>query len=82
MENKTVAINWDNLLPGSTIYMKDFPKIKLIKLDSAKAAYVGYDNYPKIVEIKEYASEGHGNYMYFQTNPNDWHPLTTRLWKI
>lgn len=81
-ESKVSTINWDDLLNGTTIQMRDFPSIRLLKLDNHKGCYFGFNDEPKLVDIKEYVSEKHGCYYYFQTNESDWHPLTNRLWRI
>ena len=80
--NKISAIEWLDLIDGTTLQMKDFPSIRLLKLDNNKACYFGYGNETKIVDVKEHESEKHGSYYYFQTEKDDWHPLTTRLWNI
>ena len=83
MEESSVStINWDDLKNGTTIKMKDFPSIRLLKLDNNKACYFGYSEEPVLVDIKEYVSNKHGIYFYFQTSEDDWHPLTNRLWSI
>jgi len=83
MERKTPkAIDWESIKPGTMLSMKDFPTVKLLKLDNSKGIYFGYDISSKVVNIKEYVSEENGGYMYFQTHENDWHPLTTRLWNV
>jgi hypothetical protein len=83
MESKIpVAIDWESIKPGTMLTMKDFPTVKLMKLDNSKGVYFGYDVVSKVVDVKEYISEEHGGYMYFQTYENDWHPLTTRLWNV
>lgn len=81
-KNKIMAIDWENLKSGTSMYMKDFPSVKLIKLDNSKACYINYDGISIMVDIKEYSSESHGNYHYFRTCEEDWHPLTSRLWII
>ena len=81
-ECKVSAIEWPDLINGTTLQMKDFPSIRLLKLDNNKACYFGYGDETKIVDVKEHESEKHGSYYYFQTEKDDWHPLTTRLWNI
>lgn len=76
-----IAVDWDALKSGTMLHMKDFPSVKLLKLDNHSACYLSYDNEPKIVNIQEHVSEKHGSYYFFQTSKDDWHPLTTRLWK-
>lgn len=81
-ESKVCAIDWLDLINGTTLQMRDFPSVRLLKLDNSKACYFDYGGEPKIVDIKEYISEEHGSYYYFQTSDEDWHPLTNRLWNI
>ncbi len=81
-ESGVSTINWDDLKNGTTIKMKDFPSIRLLKLDNNKGCYFGYNEEPVLVDIKEYVSNKHGIYFYFQTSEDDWHPLTNRLWSI
>lgn len=83
MEQKKVfAIDWEALKSGTTLYMKDFPSVRLMKLDNRKGCYIMNTNDPKIVDIGEYVSEANGPYHYFRLNSEDWHPLTNRLWII
>ena len=62
------------------INMKDFPRIKLLKLDNRKAVFYSLEGDAKTVDIKIYESYERGYYYYFSTGPNDWHPLSSRLW--
>lgn len=81
MEKNVISIDWKSLKSGTMLHMKDFPTIKLLKLDNSKACYFNYENDSILVNIKEYESKEHGSYYYFQTNKDDWHPLTKRLWQ-
>ena len=76
-----IAVDWESLKSGTMLRMKDFPSVRLLKLDNSKACYFSYDSEPKTVSIKEHTSEKHGSYYFFQTSQDDWHPLTTRLWE-
>lgn len=78
--DKISSIDWLNIPSGTMLHMKDFPSVKLLKLDNSKGCYFNYESDSLEVEVKEYVSETHGNYYYFQTHKDDWHPLTTRLW--
>lgn len=82
MSSGIQTIDWPSLKSGTTIQMKDFPSIRLMKLDNHKGCYYGYDNYYHIVDIEEYNSEVNGFYYYFQLSREDWHPLTNRLWEL
>lgn len=78
---KPFAIDWPSLKSGTTLYMRDFPSIKVMKLDNRKGFYFGYDNANGVlVDIGTYTSELYGDYHYFRTSQDDWHPLTSRLW--
>ena len=82
-KEKPFAIDWEKIKDGTMLSMKDFPTIKLLKLDNKKACYFGYDSDSgTIVDIDEYVSELHGGYHYFQATKDDWHPLTSRLWNV
>ena len=76
-----IAVDWGNLKSGTMLHMKDFPTIKLLKLDNSKGCYFAFDNVSQLVDIREHISENHGSYYFFQTHKDDWHPLTTRLWQ-
>ena len=80
MSASIVAIDWPSIKSGTVIQMKDFPSVRLLKLNNSKGVYYGYDDNSTIVDIKEFNSNENGHYYYFQLNPQDWHPLTTRLW--
>ena len=82
MSSGIQTIDWPSLKSGTTIQMKDFPSVKLLKLDNTTGLYYGYDDKNVIVKVKEYTSESNGHYYYFQTSDEDWHPLTNRLWSI
>ena len=82
MSSTIEKIDWPSLMNGTSLQMKDFPSVRLLKLDNAKGVYYGYGENSVVVDIKEYNSESHGNYYYFQTCKDDWHPLTTRLWDM
>ena len=73
---------WESLKNGTTLQMKDFPTVRVLKLDNSKGCYFSYENKIQIVDIKEYESEEIGHYYVFQTCETDWHPLTKRLWKL
>ena len=81
-EKKVFAIDWDALKSGTTLHMKDFPSVRLMKLDNRKGCYIVDTNDPKIVNIGEYVSEAHGTYRYFSLSKDDWHPITNRLWVV
>ena len=76
-----ISVDWCSLKSGSLLYMKDFPNIKILKLDNSKGCYFVYNSDPQIVNIKEYISEKNGSYYFFKLGEDDWHPLTRRLWK-
>lgn len=76
-----IAVDWGSLKSGTMLHMKDFPSVRLLKLDNHKGCYFGYDETTQLVDIKEHVSESHGSYYFFQTGKEDWHPLTTRLWQ-
>lgn len=79
---KPFAIDWPSIKSGTMIRMKDFPSIRLLKLDNKKACYFSFDDDNGIlVDIGTYTSEIHGDYYYFKTCEDDWHPLTNRLWE-
>ena len=80
MSAKIVAIDWPSIKSGMVIQMRDFPSVRLLKLNNSKGVYYGYDDNSTIVDIKEFNSDENGHYYYFQLSPQDWHPLTTRLW--
>jgi hypothetical protein len=82
MSSGIQTIDWPSLKSGTTIQMKDLPSVKLLKLDNTTGLYYGYSESHTIVKIKEYVSESNGHYYYFQISPEDWHPLTTRLWNV
>ena len=82
MSSGIQTIDWPSLKSGTTIQMKDFPSVKLLKLDNTTGLYYGYDDKNVIVNVKEYTSESNGHYYYFQIGPDDWHPLTARLWRV
>ena len=73
------SIDWLNVISGAVLRMRDFPSVRLMKLDNSKACYFDYSGEPKIVDIREHFSDEHGSYYYFQTRLDDWHPLTNRL---
>jgi len=77
-----IAIDWESLKNGTTMHMKDFPSVIVIKLSNSKACFFKYDYNCTVVDIKEHTSEEYGSYFYFQTTKDDWHPLTNRLWEI
>ena len=67
-KEKPFSIDWESIKTGTMIHMKDFPSIKLLKLDNRKACYFGFDDENGIlVDIKTYNSELHGEYYYFKT---------------
>ena len=82
MTREIVSIDWPSLKSGTEICMKDFPDIKLLKLNNNKACYFKHDSPGVVVDIKLYSSSEHGEYYYFSMNIDDWHPLTTRLWNL
>lgn len=82
MGNEIITIDWPSLKSGSMIHMRDFPSVRLLKLDNNKAVYYSYDGIGRVVDIKLYDSHEHGEYYYFSMGENDWHPLTSRLWNI
>ena len=47
------------------IHMRDFPSVRLLKLDNNKAVYYSYDGIGRVVDIKLYDSHEHGEYYYF-----------------
>jgi hypothetical protein len=81
-KEKPFAFDWEGLKSGEIIHMKDFPSIRVLKLDNKKACYFGYDEANGVlVDILTYASEIHGDYHAFKVTGDDWHPLTNRLWE-
>lgn len=82
MENQTFALDWISIPSGKMLQMRDFQSIKLLKLDDKKACYFDFDNKATEVDINVYESKERGNYYYFQTCKEDWHPLTNRLWAV
>jgi len=83
MEKGTVfALDWEKIKTGTMLHMKDFPAIKLLKLDNRKACYFKDNGETQLVDIGEFTSEIHGSYYYFKTCKDDWHPLTNRLWNV
>jgi len=83
MENiKVFALDWEKIEVGTMLHMKDFPRIKLQKLDNRKACYIKDNGETLLVNIGEFESELHGSYYYFKTCEDDWHPLTSRLWSL
>lgn len=81
-KEKPFAIDWPSIKSGTMLHMKDFPSIKLLKLDNHKGCYFGFDEAENgvLVDIKTYTSELHGDYYYFRMTSEDWHPITSRLW--
>jgi len=82
MSAKVTAVDWPSLKSGTMLHMRDFPTVKLLKLDNSKGCYFNYSGETILVDVGEYTSEVNGSYYYFQTEKDDWHPLTNRLWTI
>jgi hypothetical protein len=79
-KEKPFALDWSSIKSGTMLHMKDFPSVKLLKLDNHKACYFNYGESAILVDIKEHTSNTHGTYYYFKTCLDDWHPLTSRNW--
>lgn len=72
------AIDWGSIKNGGTLTSKDFDFCQLQKVDEENGIYYIKDE-GTLVEIKNYQN-GNVKYKYFQTNKNDWYPLTEKYW--
>ena len=81
-KQKPFALDWESIKSGTMLHMRDFPSIRLLKLDSTKACYFGYEtDFGTLVDVKTFVSQENGEYYYFSMSKDDWHPLTNRLWE-
>ena len=51
MSSGIQTIDWPSLKSGTTIQMKDFPSVKLLKLDNTTGLYYGYSETNKLINF-------------------------------
>lgn len=83
-KEKPFAIDWLSIKSGTVIKMKDFPSVRLLKLDDRKGCYFNpsSEDDGTLVDIVTYKSEVNGEYYAFKVTEEDWHPITSRLWNL